>query len=197
MSRTIEQSRKHIEAGFELIKQLDILLARDREQWKSVDGYDNYEVSNRSRVKNIDTGKILKRSIRNKYYGANLYNNDKMKTFKVHRLVAIAFVANPHDKPCVDHINNDKLDNNVTNLRWATFKENNQNKPKQSNNTSGVKGICWDKRSNKWRAHIQIDGIKVHLGYFDNLDNAKEARVEKANKAFGNYTNSSEKQLQR
>ena len=107
--------------------------------------------------------------------------------------MAIAFITNPDVKSCVDHIDNDKSNNKIANLRWATHSQNSQNKSMMSNNTSGVKGVIWDKSSNKWRARITIDGIKVHLGYFKNLEDAKQVRITKANQAFGVFTNSCEK----
>jgi hypothetical protein len=93
----------------------------------------------------------------------------------------------------VDHIDNDKTNNNISNLRFATSKENSQNSKLRSNNTSGHKGIYFNKRAKKWRAHIQIDGININIGYFDNLEDAKIARINRANQAFGVYTNACEK----
>ncbi len=57
-----------------------------------------------------------------------------------------------------------------------------------------MKGVYWDKEKQKWRARIKIDGLRVHLGYFDSLEEAREYRVKKANEAFGNFTHQCEKQ---
>lgn len=54
-------------------------------------------------------------------------NCNKRKTFSIHRLVAAAFIPNPNNKPCVDHIDGNRLNNHVDNLRWATHLENNNN----------------------------------------------------------------------
>ena len=62
--------------------------------------------------------------------------------------------------------------------------------------SSGVKGVSWDKDTNKWRARIKIDGIQIHLGLFTNLEDAKETRMIKANQAFGVFTNACEKIIQ-
>jgi hypothetical protein len=164
------------------------------ERWRLIDGYDNYSVSTFGRVKNIDTGIMMKNRIgANGYYKVNLCKNGKKKTITVHRLVASAFIANPNKKPYVDHKNNDKFNNNITNLRWVTNEENQQNRTLNENNTSGVKGVIFHKKAKKWMAYIRIDKILIHLGYFELLEDAKKARIERANQAFGVYTNACEK----
>ena len=97
-------------------------------EWKKVDEYENYSVSSDGTVRNDKTGRILKKC-RNKngYEIVNLYKNGKIKTFQVHRLVAIAFIPNHENKPCVDHINAIRDDNRVDNLRWCDCKENSNN----------------------------------------------------------------------
>ena len=166
----------------------------ENENWKSIKGYSNYEVSDNGNVRNKDTGRILKAEDNGYgYYRVSLYIGGKASKKRIHRLVADAFIDNPENKPHVDHIDNKPLNNHVSNLRFATNKENQQNSKISKNNTSGVKGVCYDKRSKKWRAQITIDGIRIHLGNFDNIEDAKQARVQRANQAFGVYTNACEK----
>ena len=95
------------------------------EIWKKIDGY-NYEVSNYGNVRRIETGKILKQ-YKNKdgYMRVELRNMDKRKNCRVHRLVAIAFIPNPDNLPEVNHKNELKADNTVSNLEWCTPKYNN------------------------------------------------------------------------
>ena len=71
-----------------------------------------------------------------------LYNNGKEKYFLIHRLVAKHFIPNIENKNCVDHIDNNKLNNTISNLRWCNSQENQHNRQlNNNNNTSGVKGI--------------------------------------------------------
>ena len=105
-----------------------------QEIWKDVKGYEGlYQVSNIGRIKSLprktnnqyNNGLIRKLVIRNNgYYFINLYKNNKSKLFTVHRLVAIAFLCNPNNLPCVNHIDGNKLNNNVNNLEWCTYHEN-------------------------------------------------------------------------
>ena len=74
-----------------------------------------------------------------------------------------------------DHINGNKLDNRRKNLRICTRSQNLCNRGKQLNNTSGFKGVSWDKGKKKWEANIQTKGVFKFLGYFeDKIDAAKE-----------------------
>ncbi len=164
------------------------------EEFREIENFDNYEVSNFGNVRNKKTGRLLKKGIDSKgYYSVGIRQNLKTTTLNVHRLVAITFVDNPDDKPFVDHIDNDRTNNNVINLRWCTNKENLQNSKLSTANTSGHKGVCWQKQHSKWRAQIQIDGITIHLGYFENKEDAIRARVQRANEAFGNFVNACER----
>lgn len=88
----------------------------------------------------------------------------------------------------IDHINGDKTNNRKINLRTGTQGQNNINKGIKKNNKSGAVGVCWIKRTNKWQAYIGFNGKRIHLGYFDNFDNAIKARKEAENKYFGEWS---------
>ena len=98
------------------------------EQWKTIQGYENYEVSSEGRIRNKKTGKILKPVKKsNGYLQITLCKDSKHhKVFSVHRLVAIYFIPNPENKPTVNHINENKEDNRVENLEWMTGAEQNE-----------------------------------------------------------------------
>lgn len=166
------------------------------EEYKDIIDYEaSYQISNFGNVKNKNTGRILKptEGKTDKYYYISLCKDGKQKNTKIHRLVASHFVENPENKPYVDHIDNNKLNNVATNLRWATQQENNRNKIIYSNNTSGFKGVVFDKRYNKWQARTRIDGKSISFGSFDKIEDAVEARVKAVNKIFGEFTNNDEK----
>lgn len=101
------------------------------EIWKDIEDYEGlYQVSN--------TGKVMRNNMilipyigTDKYYYVGLSKRSKVTKFKIHRLVAQAFIPNYENKPTVDHINRDRLDNSVENLRWATYSE------QRSNQSSG------------------------------------------------------------
>lgn len=160
------------------------------EEYKKVKDVDNYEVSNLGNVRNSKTQRILKYSVSGYgYLKINLNNKDKRISKYIHKLVAETFIDNPEMKQYVDHINNDKLNNDIKNLRWVTKKENAQNSKLSSKNTSGIKGVFFNKERQNWKAAIKIDGINIHLGYFKSIEDAKNARIKKANEVFGEFKN--------
>lgn len=87
----------------------------------------------------------------------------------------------------VDHINHDTLDNRMENLRMCTHLQNTRNKKIQHNSKSGVSGVVWNKKLNKWIARISHDGERIYLGIFKNLDDAIKTRKEAEEKYYGEY----------
>ena len=96
------------------------------EIWKDIEEYEGlYQVSNLGRVKRITTGRVLKSGkSKGGYPYVVLYKNNIASTKTVHRLVAQTFIPNPDNKPQVNHIDEDKTNNMVSNLEWMTSKEN-------------------------------------------------------------------------
>ena len=76
----------------------------------------------------------------------------------------------------IDHINGDKSDNRIANLRLATRAQNMQNVAKHAHNKSGAKGVSWSAQRNKWRAYIFVNYKQLHLGLFNTFGGAVRAR---------------------
>ena len=164
------------------------------EIWKNIIEYETYSVSLFGNVRNNTTNRILKpRKTKIGYLLVCLYKNKIRKTFSIHRLVALAFIPNPENKFCVDHIDNNPSNNNLTNLRWATLTENQMNRKISIDNTSGTKGVYFHKPNNKWYAQIIIHGKKTYLGCFETIESAAAARQTKALEIFGEFVNTCEK----
>ena len=99
----------------------------EQEIWKDIDGYENlYQVSTLGKIKNKRTNKLLHPHQYGLYFVIGLIKDHNYKLFLVHRLVGKAFIPNPLNKREINHIDGNKLNNNVSNLEWATRKENAQ-----------------------------------------------------------------------
>lgn len=99
------------------------------------------------------------------------------KKYRAHRLV---FLMHKGYLPkTLDHINGDRKDNRIENLRPATLAQNAQNRDISSRNKSGYKGVCWDKQTKKWKAEIETSGERVRLGYYNTPEEADKV-VRKA-----------------
>lgn len=98
------------------------------EVWKDIDGYEGlYQVSNLGRIRSLKYGKerILKhRKDKDGYLRVGLYKNSKMKDYFVHRLVALVFIPNPNNLPCINHKDENKTNNSVDNIEWCTQQHN-------------------------------------------------------------------------
>ena len=155
-----------------------------QEIWKDIPNYEGlYQVSNFGNVKSLERyvkGKVKNRlqkenilserlvgDIGNQYYAVTLCNNKDRKQIKVSVLVAMAFlnhIPNGYVGFIVDHINNNPLNNNVNNLQVITKRENSS---KDRKGISKYTGVTFNKKSNKWRSQIWIDGKNKTLGSFD------------------------------
>jgi hypothetical protein len=89
----------------------------------------------------------------------------------------------------VDHINRNTLDNRRENLRLATQSQNQANRGKPSNNTSGYKGVRWHKTAKKWVAQIKFKKLYFYLGSFDKPEEAYAAYCAKAKELYGEFAN--------
>lgn len=95
------------------------------EAFVKIEGFEKYEVSNLGKVRNIKSGRTLKPRLHNGYLRYCLYENNKRKDLLLHRIIATAFIDNPEGKPCVNHIDENKTNNDLSNLEWCSVRENN------------------------------------------------------------------------
>lgn len=117
-------------------------------------------------------------------YIRTTYKDTKISTC-IHRV--ILGITDPNI--LVDHINMNRLDNRKSNLRLANKAENSMNRVTPKNNTCGFRGVNFDKRRNKFRAYIKVDGKQIFLGYYLDFNGAKEARLKGEAKYFKEFAN--------
>jgi len=103
-----------------------------------------------------------------------------------HRLAWLIFYGEWPGRE-IDHVNGDRADNRIANLREANRSQQGQNKAMQRNNSSGFKGVCWFKPRGRWKAEICVLGERKHLGYFDDPQLASLAYQAAAKKHFGEF----------
>lgn len=138
---------------------------------KTIPGYPDYEVDAVGNVYSLKYGKVRMLKPADNgigYYRVFLCKEGKQKRHLVHRIVAEAFIENPHNHPQVDHHDGNTLNNRVENLRWVTHQQN------QWNRTT-AKGYYFHKARGKWQAQIRLDGKTIFLGRFNTEDEARAA----------------------
>jgi hypothetical protein len=120
------------------------------------------------------------RSIAGKGYLSGSVNG---RPYRVHRLVFLYFHG--YMPPQVDHIDGNRMNNRVENLREATSSQNNQNR--KATSSSGVKGVVWHKQSKKWVASICVNRKSVHLGSFISIEEAALVANKARQSAHGEF----------
>jgi hypothetical protein len=112
------------------------------EIWKDIKGYEGfYQASNYGKIKNVKTGhKTYGSKSRGSYLRKTLCKNNVKKYFLVHRIIAETFINNSENKPTVNHIDGDRTNNNVFNLEWSTYQEQEYHKIYELNNGKGLTG---------------------------------------------------------
>lgn len=141
---------------------------------------------------------LKQRTGKNGYNYVVLSKEGKPKTALIHRMVATAFVKNPKGQKIVNHIDGDKQNNRFDNLEWCSSGENNKHafetgliskeklaksvmnpEHQNKNNTSGRKGVYFNKQVKKWQAYIKVNHKVIYLGVFEKKEDAIRAREEK------------------
>jgi hypothetical protein len=101
------------------------IMAVEKEHWRGIPNYTGiYEASSLGRIRNVKTGRILKPEYVRGYFRNTLSKDNIQERFQTHRLVALCFIENPKNKPCVNHVDGVKTNNAVENLDWCTYSEN-------------------------------------------------------------------------
>lgn len=150
-----------------------------------INGFPNYIVYEDGTVINTTTNRVMKqREIRGGYMGVGLSSSGKQKLFPIHRLVAVAFVPNPNNYPCVNHKDENKKNNNADNLEWCTQQYNinygtaNERRLKSSmwyrkSEKAKMIGIALGERSGRRVEQLTLDGKHVAL-----YQSARKASIE-------------------
>lgn len=177
------------------LNEMRQMMGEDREIWANIEGFEGYEVSTYGNVRSYwkrevqriggnrggfinkivlseSPVKIMKPYVNNR--GGYLYVNLTAKHKFIHRLVAETFIPNPYNKKYVDHIDQNKQNNHVSNLRFATRTENSYNTP-QRESKSGIRGVRLDERHGSWDAYWSVDG-KCYFKCFKTKEEAIEYR---------------------
>jgi len=159
------------------------------EIWKTHHVYTTIECSNEGRVRRVDNCRVIGRGkTSNGYHYVFVMHHGTRKNVKVHRLVAQCFIDNPRNLPFIDHIDGDKTNNNINNLRFCTPAENQHNQRVISGRgSSSYKGVCWDKFVGKWRAFIRVDGRNTALGCYTDEKAAAHAYNAAARERFREF----------
>lgn len=161
------------------------------EEWRDCVGFEGlYQVSNLGKVRSLERflsdgrkrkGQMMKTRVGAKgYVKVGLRDGVQQHTFNVHRLVAIAFIDGYAEGKVVDHIDGDKTNNSVSNLRWVTQSVNNTNR-RECVSLSGETGVEYRSdmaKSKPWLARVKIKGKTHNLGYHAKKQGAVEARVK-------------------
>lgn len=136
-----------------------------------------YSISTDGKLKNLNNNKYLKGTILNTYHVYKLRVNGQQKNIAAHRLVALMFIPNPENKSYVDHINGDRTDNRVENLRWATREENANNLHKdtiysikgKTNYSMSIKNL----ENEKWQQLLNSEIYVSNYGRVKNISTNK------------------------
>jgi len=140
----------------------------------NIKDYEDYLIFEDGGVLSIKTNKFLKPGkTPNGYLFVHLYKNGKSKPFKIHRLVGLHYIPNSYNKPFIDHIDRDKTNNDISNLRWATRSENQINRTYNKNKKLKEKNIC----KNKGGYNITIG--RNNLIYTKRKKTLDEAKIQR------------------
>lgn len=152
--------------------------------WRKIAGFENYSVSDDGQIRNDVTGKMKKPTLSKKtgYLYVDLYKNNKRLKQTVHRLVAESFILNPENKKTVDHIDGNRTNNKVRNLRWATYGENNSRFNTHGTRSERIAALHYvELRKKRGGGHLEWLEIDEVLNFDSITDAARHFGVSIAN----------------
>ena len=158
-----------------------------KEEWRDIKGYEGlYKISNAGNIYSYNVNRELKlQTDKDGYAEAKLWKGGKVKYFRVHRLVAEAFISNELNKPCVNHINSIRNDNRVQNLEWVTFQENNIHALNYGNREYSTKEHMSDMSNKRWERDMKrvlmFDKEGNFIQEFKNINEASKVTKIKQN----------------
>jgi hypothetical protein len=186
-------------------------MTNDKEIYRNIKGVPGYQVSNWGNVRSLDRiiitklgkllmvkGKSLKLSKTTGGYAQIVLGGygPTANRFAVHRLVAIVFMGlNRRSKLDVDHIDRNRMNNHVRNLRICSRRQNCGNQKIRSTNTSGFKGVSWHKQRQKWYARICLDNRLIGLGMYKTAKEAAIAYDKAALRIYGDFASPNKNNL--
>jgi hypothetical protein len=113
-------------------------------------------------------------------------NIDK-KMYRLHRMIFLYHNGYLTDGLQVDHIDMERTNNRIENLREVTNAQNQHNTKRNATNNTGVKGVAWHKAKKKYKVTVSLNSKSIHLGYFDDLEEAKAAAIAGREKYHGTF----------
>jgi len=144
----------------------------------------NYPAAGKNNGIGTVIGRIPKPITRNNRYVTTTVFG---KHYSVHKLIYMFHYGEMPKQ--LDHINTNSIDNRIENLRPVTKSENARNRKLMSNNTSGFKGVSWNKNTQKWFVYVNVDKKRKNIGYFEDLELADLVATEARDKYHGKYAN--------
>lgn len=149
------------------------------EEWREITGACDYMISNKGRVKSLKRGKeriLSDRPDGSGYLQVILCMNGVEISHKVHKLVMNTFIPNstPLETPFSDHIDRNRKNNSVENLRWVNRSTNMLNTYRHFRETYGI--VKCNKNKDKFKVQLNVSRVMTYLGVFETLEEAKNAR---------------------
>lgn len=158
--------------------------------YSPIKGYENYVICSNGSIFSIKSRKHLKaRNNGRGYLHVGLCKNGRQNMYLIHRLIAVHFIENPHNKPYIDHIDGNRSNNDLNNLRWVFMDQNSHNAKKRKDNTSNIKGVSWNKNANKWTVQIKFRSKQYYGGLFIDIQDAQNKAIEMRIELHGDFAN--------